>query len=148
MITTAPAPSFAAVRAILSELSQSEQDAALAAWNTAPKQGSVPAQTIANFCRNFHNAQQTAKPSYFAPTVTPKPPVPAPVTPAETPKPTVPDYAAMRRAETACLTERDAISRTQRRSRALCAVIAATPERMHRWSANRPMPTMNEDYNR
>jgi len=137
MITTAPAPSFAAVRAILSELSQSEQDAALAAWNTAPKQGSVPAQTIANFCRNFHNAKQTAKPSYFTPKM-----------PVETPKPTVPDYAAMRRAETACLTERDAISRTQRRSRALCAVIAATPERMHRWSANRPMPTMNEDYNR
>lgn len=70
-------------------------------------------------------AKQPAPTSYFAPA--------APVNPAEAPKPAapvVPDYAAMRRAEVACLTERDAVSRTERRSKALFALIAANPARM------------------
>lgn len=81
---------------------------------------------------------------------TPTMPEFVPVTPAQTPKQpapsveAVPDYAAMRRAEIACLTERMRIARTQRRALALFARIAANPERMQLFGANVLPPTINE----
>jgi hypothetical protein len=78
-----------------------------------------PMESAAEFRRAN---KQPAKVSYFAPV--------APVKPAQSPEPAPPDYAAMRRAEVACLTEKGAMSRTQRRSKALFDMIAANPARM------------------